>query len=683
MLITDLLRLEVLTLARGISMEEWKKMNNFKDEEKEPPKQNYKSNHSQKKTSPQKNQRQQNFNSNKPVKHFSATATAPYNFVALPEKILPAPVADVESYKAQIETAELFSGEIELEIESLTPLFIGGNDEKTFAPVTEIIPGSSLRGMFKNIFKIVTCSAFRGRTSTQKKGEDFNDEHIYYRCLMKNNRVAWDNGYNWSKDLHDLYSDRMTSTRDKKPVKNARPGFLIQTADGKFYIAPSTYRTDRKDDKIFITEYEKEFNEPVKIRGDSKVVWHGREAYILTGSQPAFKLHDKESYERLNDDEKKKAGKQQIRFTKIDYVDWSREHWLELPDDVRESYEHDRNRKGVNLFKDSGILKRDKIFELAPNAPAEIERLVPCHFLEEGGEVTAFGHGQCFRIPYKNAIGDAVEENLQSDIVDFADAVFGRESFWSSRVAFEDAKIISTAGTLPTAAAHPLMQPNPTSYQLYLKQEDKNSLSHWDSRNAELRGYKLYWHDKFCDWQANDAEKKLDADKPKNKRMTKDLTPLKAGNKFKSKVRFENLTKIELGALLMIFDLNGAKNPAYKIGMGKPLGLGSIKVVPKLFVESETAYTELFEGDSFKNPCREENFAEYLNAFKNYVEKCNLKSAWEKVMRELNSMLDWDNTQKNNWHEKVKSMSGNVQKGDVDDRFVKRIPLPAISEVVK
>ena len=166
-------------------------------------------------------------------------------------------------------------------------------------------------------------------------------------------------------------------------------------------------------------------------------------------------------------------------------------------------------------------------------------------------------------------------------------------------------------------------------------------------------------------------------------KILKKITPLKAGNKFKSKIRFENLNEIELGALLMIFDLNGAKNPAYKIGMGKPLGLGSIKIFPKLFLESETAYTEIFDGDIFKNPCREENFAKYLDAFKNFVEERGMKKIWLGVMNELNLILDWDNTQKDSWQEKIKAMSGNVQSGNVDEKFVQRVPLQNIFEVVK
>lgn len=576
-------------------------------------------------------------------------ATAPYNFVSLPEKILPSPIEDIETYKKQIQSAELLSGEIELEIESLTPLFIGGNGEKSFAPVKEIIPGSSLRGMLKNIFKIVTCSTFRGGTGTQKKGEDFNDEHIYYRCLMKNNQAAWENGYNWSADLNkNHYSKRMTSTTfvkgKRKVQKKAIPGFLIKTSEGKYFIAPLYPNCYEGREPI----HDRKFKNLQK----SCVLWEKDKAYIFTG---------------------KGSKKKVVRYTEIGDIDWNKKNWLELSDEVRKSYENDRNRGGVNLFE-QGILARREILKFDKKVPAEVQSIAPCHFLKKDNQITAFGHGQYFRIPYEKSVGEVVEQTLPgAEIIDFADAVFGRSDFWSSRVFFEDA-IISAAKTLPSAVVKPLMQPNPTSYQLYLQQENENSLSHWDSPNAKIRGYKMYWHNGVADWQAGEIQ---------NENLIKKITPLDAGNKFKSKIRFENLSKVELGALLMIFELNGAKNPAYKIGMGKPLGLGSVKISSKLFVENESAYTEIFDGDVFKNPYREENFSEYLAAFKNYVEERGLKSVWEKVMRELNLILDWDNTKKAGWREKIKSMSGDVQSGEVDEKFIKRAPLQTIFEVVK
>ena len=643
---------------------------------------NYQRGNYQRENYQQRNYQQRDFRQqNNQPPQYSGPATAPYNFVSLPAKVLPAPIDTPKDFADYMASHENLSGEISLDIEALTPLFIGGNGTKAFAPVDKpIIPGSSLRGMFKNIFKVVTCGAFRGRTDSQKKGEDFNDEHVYFRCLMTTR-----NSPAWMSDLNKLYNDRMIGSRrgtdgKLRPIKNARPGFLIRMADNKYFIAPSIYRTDRKEDRILIREYERKFTVTIPERNSSHVDWRGGIAYIITGSQRRDRLcEDAETYEKLTDDQKKRAGKQFIRFTKIDYVDWNRDHWVALPDDVQTSYEHDRNRRGVNLFTDKGILKRSEIERLTEKNLPDIKSLIPCHYLEEGGQVTAFGHGQCFRIPYQKKIGDAVKIS-GNDAIDFADLVFGKEKFWASRVYFDDATT-ENFKTLRQETAHPLMQPNPTSYQLYLKQSG-DKLNHWDTIGAEIRGYKFYWHRDDPDWHATKAEKDLDRDKAPDKRLTKEMTPLDKGSKFAAKIRFKNLSAIELGALMMIFNLNGADNAAYKIGQGKPLGFGSVRITPKLFIESATAYSELFGADGWENPYREEKPDTYLAAFKKYLAEKNMSETWQLVMAELNKILDWSQTCRSDWNEKIKSMSGDVSRGDVDPRFKSREPLPDIFKVV-
>jgi hypothetical protein len=56
---------------------------------------------------------------------------------------------------------------------------------------------------------------------------------------------------------------------------------------------------------------------------------------------------------------------------------------------------------------------------------------------------------------------------------------------------------------------------------------------------------------------------------------------------------------------------------------------------------------------------------------------------YKKMMNELYAMMDWNNTQKKNWQQKIKMMSGDVQTGTVDERYVKRAVLPTALEVIK
>lgn len=179
----------------------------------------------------------------------------------------------------------------------MTPLFFGGNGEKSFAPVGKfIIPVSSLRGMFKNIFKIITCVTFRSRTDSQKKGKDFNNEHIYFRCLMAPN-----NAPQWMNDLCNLYKSRMEGEKGQ----NARPGFLLQTFDNKYFIAPLLPNLERKNDFIMIKDFQENFGN-VRFK-DLRVFWDNGIAYILTGNQWANKL------EKLLTEEKYQAYRESLK----------------------------------------------------------------------------------------------------------------------------------------------------------------------------------------------------------------------------------------------------------------------------------------------------------------------------------------------------------------------------------
>ena len=83
-----------------------------------------------------KNHFSPNKGGNNPQKNISTSATtdnatAPYNFVSLPDKPLHSEISSLEDFKAHIQRSGKLSGEIVLDIETKTPLFIGGNPADT------------------------------------------------------------------------------------------------------------------------------------------------------------------------------------------------------------------------------------------------------------------------------------------------------------------------------------------------------------------------------------------------------------------------------------------------------------------------------------------------------------------------------------------------------------------------
>lgn len=100
------------------------------------------------------------------------------------------------------------------------------------------------------------------------------------------------------------------------------------------------------------------------------------------------------------------------------------------------------------------------------------------------------------------------------------------------------------------------------------------------------------------------------------------INPISADSTFKGRIRFENLSPIELGALLFVLDL--PENCAHKLGMGKPLGLGSIKIKPQLFISTrKTRYSniesEFISSDKGNEDIGKSDLGEYKKEFAKFM----------------------------------------------------------------
>lgn len=133
----------------------------------------------------------------------------------------------------------------------------------------------------------------------------------------------------------------------------------------------------------------------------------------------------------------------------------------------------------------------------------------------------------------------------------------------------------------------------------------------------------------------------------------------------------------------MVFDLSGnSKRSAYKLGRGKALGLGSVRIASRLRLDSAEAYRSFFQEGRLSDSAEETSAESYLEAFSSYVEKRGMTREWQDVMGELVKMLDWQHAVETpGWADKVSSMSGNVKTGNVDPRFLSREVLLKVSRV--
>lgn len=126
---------------------------------------------------------------------------------------------------------------------------------------------------------------------------------------------------------------------------------------------------------------------------------------------------------------------------------------------------------------------------------------------------------------------------------------------------------------------------------------------------------------------------------------------------FKGRIYFENLDKVELGALIACLEL--PEGCAHKFGMGKPLGLGSIKSEIsgcELFCDPEKNSLKWYDSwESGTEKMLKEDFGDLKNSF--YLrllqflqeENKDNKNPEDRFydlgrMKELKALLDWENS---------------------------------------
>ncbi len=532
-------------------------------------------------------------------------AFAPYNFVPLNDRVVPAEkIPEFDIYHN-----DRYTGYIDLEIETKTPLYIRDTlnpkemkekaenerqikDGKTrevyvnpdfFSPGDIVrIPGSSLRGMIRTMVEIVSWGKFGF----------FDDKRLYYRGLAD------------MSSLRKEYQQHMSSfdINRRKTTYKMSAGYLYKEGL-RYYIEPAVG---------FHPIPKKKAREYLRERYQTFTFHKVEDGYIVISGDMQNKKHDWLI---------KGPNKDAMRINV-------------LPADIQD-YKNDsgRHKDVPNLLK------------LAS------EGKVPCFYIryrdKAGQERVSFGHTAIFRLAYEKTIGDHIPGQLKDERVnDIANAIFGNEKDHASRVFFEDALWEGRKEDVLMGEVVPkiLSTPKPTTFQHYLEQREDNlkdhpkNLAHYNSANP-IRGYKLYWHRDASDWITDDKEQIM----RQISQYTK-INPVKPGVTFKGRIRFENLSEVELGALLFALDL--PSGCCHKLGMGKPLGLGSINIKPTLFISDRTARYSSLTAEW--EDLRSTDLNPYKKTFEDYILRNindNTKQGlWQTDrLKELKAMLDFQN----------------------------------------
>lgn len=582
------------------------------------------------------------------------TAHAPYNFVPLPEKVVTVNRDEVPTHDQYAHSHH--TGHIACTLLTKSPLYIRGpltpiefrlqsEQEKKEKdgeriPLKEkivhkpdffytnekskddepVIPGSSLRGMLRILVEILSYSKIT--TVSQQK--------LCYRAV----------------------ADQTLGRNYRRTIANSKAGYIIKQQNGGFAIQPAEIVNGRTFFKIadetlqrhlpdFMPMYcyDKE-GKLIRENGKPKKNEDYISQYLRSNSSSSDKLWFKPPQRRNRNDRlievvrdiaTSKQGNDYFPGVIVysGFIDGKKKHTLvtarsnsksikispQLVEDYRESLTDFQKMKPFD--KQNGCLVDSK----------------PIFYLEENGKVVWFGHTPNFRIAFQQSNHTATPLDFvpkllrKEEDIDLAEAIFGftkKNDAYASRVFVTDARLEPDQEEIwfseqpdHMIRPHILASPKPTAFQHYLVQtspDQADTLKHYNSEPEQetvIRGHKLYWHkgevtsNDIEECAENTQENSAQAKEKEDTQHTL-IKPLRAGLRFHFRIYFENLSDMELGALLWALKLPGEsrENYCHNLGMGKPYGMGAVKLESHLYLtdrhpraDCSGRYDKLFDDE--------------------------------------------------------------------------------------
>jgi CRISPR-associated protein (TIGR03986 family) len=587
------------------------------------------------------------------------TASAPYNFVPLPEDVVTA-VGDVSELPDHSHyDPERHTGYFEVKLITKSPLYVrcpytreefdldeqrqNKNGRKidndtlfanrikntphffyTRDPNNPVIPGSSLRGMLRSLLEIVSYGKVQWVTKKQ----------LIYRAV----------GDPTSFGQH--YRDQFLGANKAQPpdMRFDYPG--LQIKGGYLHRAGNDWAIQPAKEIQGETFVHVEYTAAQPIIG-----WHGRHLVHDVFVKPAARISsnrgprgsgnltlDLAVTARISNTAA--PGLVAAKLVESGHMRGSHpKHWHCA------IFERDRSAAPILISPEMWEIYKEDADVTPRKLTADGDPLF--YLLDSQGRLVYFGTTMMFRLPYNHQPIDLVPRELRlPEDTDYADAIFGyvrtdeelrdmeqrhviekipdqgeKRRAYAGRVFVTDASLIegqSDTWLSPDPIVPKILAtPKPTAFQHYLVQEKPDryptgQLRHYDSPDGIIRGSKRYWHQGLNPDQGltlEQIQERIENDREAQRRIADtskqhtQFKPIKPGIGFAFRVYFENLSDHELGALCWTLHPLGdqAKEYCHHLGMGKPLGMGSVKLDATLHLTNRPErYSSLFNSNDWQ-----------------------------------------------------------------------------------
>lgn len=592
-------------------------------------------------------------------------ARAPYNFVPLPEKVVtfdPQALRDQDDPQALRDQdryhPDRHTGYIDCVITTESPIYVRapltpeeferqekGEDDTpwrdqvknkadffyTDPAKTPRIPGSSLRGMLRQLVEIVGYG----------KMESVSDQRLIYRAVGD----TTSHGLRYRDRI--MRSDGEAANRSGKRVKRYTPlvkAGYIRSHHGEFVIQPAQEIGGASFARIRIDSIPAGLSPVSGCRNTSEIYFQAgpyeyqdvRGGFLAIRYAKVIRASAKEGVGLLKGALAVSGSMFSKRTEAVIFPVDEAAQPIPISDDLVRAYREQISQEQRSLLGKDGVL----------NDGQPVFYLIERDRRTGKVELVFFGHTMMMRLPYLKSPKDFVPESLRKEEeLDLAEAVFGytkkvgdgKARAYAGRVFVGDALLEPGQANIwrlqPDAPVVPkiLGGPKPTTFQHYLTQTKPDPQEQGRTRDGTpkyvkelsdytaptpqesvLRGHKLYWHK--GELSAAEIQEELDKLRDANGRENlhdtqhTQMHPVKAGVKFRCRIRFENLSDVELGALLWVLTLPGTPNKEYRhsIGMGKPYGMGAIKIDASIMLDDRAMrYGALFDGETWQEACKD------------------------------------------------------------------------------
>ncbi|MCM1361308.1 MAG: TIGR03986 family CRISPR-associated RAMP protein [Clostridiales bacterium] len=457
------------------------------------------------------------------------------------------------------------------------------------APQHPVIPGSELRGMIRSMYEAMTDS-----------------------CL-------------YALDLPDLLSSRSNDAK--------LPGLLHYCEDGTWELikAEKNWLDDRKEFSKEKTERIGEFDADengrryLNINGEK---YYGNSLFFINTREEEIKSFDKQKnqmvhrgwryvVDRITVDESSDLDDYPYEgylFIGEEFGDKKHYYYIfSISDNIVEVKQNvitnaiKNYNENIRIYQKNGTaMHKDCEIPVNPKKDSYF-----CVWYEKIGNKLYFSPSCLGRDVYYSKLENYIKGYKPCDSEMLCDAcrLFGtvtENMSIGTRIRFSDAQF--TGNSKPQYASittlKELASPRSTCMEMYTKvKENADGSPCWSydyyknskgekcqitSKELELNGRKFYYHHPACKSEAyyqysyiSPRCRDVNESIQKNSERLITVRPMKGipENEFIFDVYFEKITEAELQKLLLVLSLCGNDNDnCYKLGMGKPIGLGSVKI---------------------------------------------------------------------------------------------------------